>query len=163
MLVLVEMDKSNTPKILGGSINIEGRDIWVERICKGVLKCKSFDVIWLIKYTTVAATALQYQLGTIAPRSRAWVISNICWFFLSVTPFCCGVWEHDVSWRRLCCWKYAWNLWLMNLQPLSERRIFILKENWIWTMAWKHHLWFSSNKATSFECNHRQKLQTNGC
>jgi len=67
--------------------------------------------------------SVQYRGGANAAVKRAQVVSRICMFFLSTTPFCCGVWEHVVSWYSPHAWKYSCNSLLSYSPPLSEQRI----------------------------------------
>lgn len=78
---------------ISNSVQIEGyafRSVWT-----GVLYFKIHDDIQLIRYVVVRTSPQNYFDTFVACMSDL-VISIKCWFFLSVTSFCCGVSTHEL-------------------------------------------------------------------
>ena len=79
----------------------------------------TMDVTFLARiWTFLFSYGIQFSssrgVGTWVQRRKAHVVSKIWRFFCSATLFCCGVCEHEVSWKRPCCWDYALKWWLTN-------------------------------------------------
>ena len=61
----------------------------------GVLKLRTFEGILLIKYVVVRMASLQCIFLTFIENNKDQATSKRRLFFLSATPFCCGVSTHD--------------------------------------------------------------------
>ena len=74
-------------------ISVTRRDVGKQflKTSTGFLKCKTFVGIRLIKNAALRTASPHKYLGVLVEKSKALAISRRCRFFLSTTPFFCGV------------------------------------------------------------------------
>ena len=104
----------------------------------GVLFFKDFVGNLFSKYTEVLTVSAQKLLGIFFSNRRHLAISITVRFFLSETPFCCGVYG-VVSWHSLPAVLQNSTNWLeVYSVPLSDLKILMLKLLWFSTRALNH-------------------------
>jgi len=111
--IIVNMDKCYTPKysrlkfVWGLYVGIEwGHDFM------GLCKFRSFEGKRLIRYVAVRIASPQKNFETWFWKRKALVWFRGCPFFLSVTPFCWGVWTHEDSWIIPSFWQKQFRVML---------------------------------------------------
>ena len=124
--------------------------------CSGVLFSSTLCGVQFCTYTTVLAASAHRCIG----RSWSWSISlataMMVLFFLSETPFCCGLYGVVNSLLIPKSMHNSLNQFDANSLPLSDRKVliffsvwFLIKVSIIWT-CWILHLCFSTSISMSF-------------
>ena len=96
----------------------------------GILLSSVEKGILFIKKQAMRTASPQWWTGTSALNNKMSVVSTKCLFFLSVIPFCCGVWK-QVDWCKMSCEdKKEERVEEKHSLALSLRRILKTLPNW---------------------------------